>query len=99
VKVERLGWIVQTGGKVAGPFIGLADRQLVSHLERLKALGLVFRHETGGQASIPLTRSSVILTQFSYAVCWRRSRNSFTSPCALSWCPAWKRSRTHRRYG
>ena len=47
VKVEILGWIVQSGGKVAGAMIGLADRQLVMHLERLKGLGLVFRYETG----------------------------------------------------
>jgi tetratricopeptide (TPR) repeat protein len=34
---------------VAGALIGLADHQLVKHLERLKALGLVFRYETDGQ--------------------------------------------------
>jgi tetratricopeptide (TPR) repeat protein len=50
VKVELLGWIVQSGGEVAGALIGLADQQLVRHLERLKALGLVFRYETDGQA-------------------------------------------------
>jgi tetratricopeptide (TPR) repeat protein len=50
VKVELLGWIVQSGGQVAGALIGLADRQLVKHLERLKALGLVFRYETDRQA-------------------------------------------------
>jgi tetratricopeptide (TPR) repeat protein len=50
VKVEFLGWIVQTGGEVAGALIGLADRQLVNHLERLKGLGLVFRYETERQA-------------------------------------------------
>jgi tetratricopeptide (TPR) repeat protein len=49
VKVELLGWIVQSGGEVAGALIGLADHQLVKHLERLKALGLVFRYETDGQ--------------------------------------------------
>jgi hypothetical protein len=49
VKVELLGWIVQSGGEVAGALIGLADRELVRHLERLKALGLVFRYETDGQ--------------------------------------------------
>lgn len=49
VKVELLGWIVQSGGEVAGALIGLSDRQLVSHLERLKALGLVFRYETDRQ--------------------------------------------------
>jgi len=50
VKVELLGWIVQTGGEVAGALVGLADRQLVRELERLKALGLVFRYMTDGQA-------------------------------------------------
>jgi tetratricopeptide (TPR) repeat protein len=49
VKVELLGWIVQSGGEVAGALIGLADRQLVQHLERLKARGLVFRYEVNGQ--------------------------------------------------
>jgi tetratricopeptide (TPR) repeat protein len=49
VKVELLGWIVQSGGEVAGALIGLADQQLVKHLDRLKALGLVFRYETDGQ--------------------------------------------------
>jgi len=50
VKVELLGWIVQSGGEVAGVLIGLSDHQLVKHLERLKALGLVFRYETDRQA-------------------------------------------------
>lgn len=50
VKVELLGWIVQSGGEVAGALIGLADQQLVTHLDRLKALGLVFRYLTDGQA-------------------------------------------------
>lgn len=49
VKIEFLGWIVQAGGDVAGALIGLADQQLVRHLERLKALGLVFRYETDRQ--------------------------------------------------
>jgi tetratricopeptide (TPR) repeat protein len=50
VKVEFLGWIVQSGGEVAGALIGLPDQQLVMHLERLGGLGLVFRYETDGQA-------------------------------------------------
>jgi tetratricopeptide (TPR) repeat protein len=50
VKVELLCWIVESGGEVAGALIGLADRDLVNHLERLKRLGLVFRYMTGGQA-------------------------------------------------
>jgi tetratricopeptide (TPR) repeat protein len=50
VKVELLGWIVQSGGEVAGALIGLADQQLVNQLERLRALGLVFRYMTDGQA-------------------------------------------------
>ncbi len=50
VKLEFLGWIVQSGGEVAGALIGLADSQLVKHLERLKGLGLVFRYETDLQA-------------------------------------------------
>ena len=50
VKVEILGWIVQSGGEVAGALIGLKDQQLVSLLERLKTLGLVFRYETNQQA-------------------------------------------------
>ncbi len=50
VKVELLGWIAQSGGDVAGALIGLADKQLEKHLERLKALGLVFRYETDRQA-------------------------------------------------
>jgi tetratricopeptide (TPR) repeat protein len=49
VKVELLGWIVQSRRKVAGALIGLKDQQLVGLLERLKTLGLVFRYETGGQ--------------------------------------------------
>jgi tetratricopeptide (TPR) repeat protein len=49
VKVELLGWIVQSGGEVAGALIGLKDQQLVGLLERLKALGLVFRYETNEQ--------------------------------------------------
>jgi tetratricopeptide (TPR) repeat protein len=49
VKVEILFWIVQCGGEVAGALVGLADRQLVQHLERLKALGLVFRYEIDRQ--------------------------------------------------
>jgi hypothetical protein len=49
VKVELLGWIVQSGGEVAGALVGLADHQLVKHLERLKTLGLVFRYETDRQ--------------------------------------------------
>jgi tetratricopeptide (TPR) repeat protein len=49
VKVELLSWIVQSGGAVAGALVGLADRGLVRQLERLKALGLVFRYETDGQ--------------------------------------------------
>ncbi|HEY2914218.1 MAG TPA: DUF4062 domain-containing protein [Candidatus Angelobacter sp.] len=50
VKVEFLGWIVQSGGEVAGALIGLKDQQLVRHLERLKELGLVFRYETDRRA-------------------------------------------------
>ena len=50
VKVEILDWIVQSGGEVAGALIGLADRELVKYLERLRALGLVFRYVTDGQA-------------------------------------------------
>lgn len=49
VKVEILGWIVQSGGEVAGALIGLSDQELAAHLERLKRLGLVFRYETGQQ--------------------------------------------------
>ena len=49
VKVEILFWIVQCGGEVAGALVGLADRQLVQHLERLKSLGLVFRYEIDRQ--------------------------------------------------
>src|SRR4029077_16243294 len=49
VKVELLCWIVQSGGEVAGSLVGLAESQLVRHLERLKVLGLVFRYEIQGQ--------------------------------------------------
>jgi tetratricopeptide (TPR) repeat protein len=49
VKVELLGWIVQSGGEIAGALIGLADHQLMRHLENLKTLGLVFRYETDQQ--------------------------------------------------
>ncbi len=49
VKAELLGWVVESGGEVAGALIRLGDRDLVKHLERLKALGLVFRYETDGQ--------------------------------------------------
>ena len=50
VKAELLGWIVQSGGEVAGALIGLAEGELVKHLERLGGLGLVFRYMTDGQA-------------------------------------------------
>jgi tetratricopeptide (TPR) repeat protein len=50
VTVEFLGWIAQAGGDVAGALISLADRQLVRHLERLTALGLVYRYESDRQA-------------------------------------------------
>jgi class 3 adenylate cyclase/tetratricopeptide (TPR) repeat protein len=50
VKVEFLGWIVQSGGEVAGLLVGLTDSQLTRHLEKLKALGLVFRYESDRQA-------------------------------------------------
>lgn len=49
VKVEHLGWIAQSGGEVAGALIGLVDRELDRVVERLKALGLLFRYETDGQ--------------------------------------------------
>jgi tetratricopeptide (TPR) repeat protein len=49
VKVEILFWIVQSGGNVAGALIGMSDQQLVRHLEKLRALGLVLRYETGRQ--------------------------------------------------
>jgi tetratricopeptide (TPR) repeat protein len=49
VKVELLSWIVQSGGEVAGALVGLANRDLVRQLERLKALGLVFGYETDGK--------------------------------------------------
>jgi tetratricopeptide (TPR) repeat protein len=42
---------VQSGGEVAGVLVGLSDHQLVKHLERLKALGLVFRYTTDGQVA------------------------------------------------
>src|SRR5262249_55410280 len=47
--LEFLGWIVQAGGNVAGALAGLADKQLIQHLDRLKYLGLVFRYETNNQ--------------------------------------------------
>ena len=50
VKVELLGWIVQSGRKGGRALIGLADQQLARHLERLKGLGLVFRYMKDGQA-------------------------------------------------
>jgi tetratricopeptide (TPR) repeat protein len=50
VKVEFLAWIAQSGGEVAGALIGLADHQLMKHLEWLKGLGLVFRYEIDQQA-------------------------------------------------
>jgi tetratricopeptide (TPR) repeat protein len=50
VQVELLGWIVQAGKRVTGALIGLSDRELVRHLERLKGLGLVFRYETDQRA-------------------------------------------------
>ena len=49
VKVELLGWIVQSGGEVAGALIGFDDSELKGILEGLKRLGLVFGYETGGQ--------------------------------------------------
>jgi tetratricopeptide (TPR) repeat protein len=50
VQFELLGWIVQSGGEVAGALVGLSDRELVRYLERLKGLGLVFRYETDRRA-------------------------------------------------
>ena len=49
VEVELLAWIVQSGGEVAGALIGLRGQQLVEHLERLQALGLVFRYKSTGR--------------------------------------------------
>jgi len=46
VKLQILGQIVRSGGKAAGTLSGLADQQLVKHLERLRLLGLVFRYES-----------------------------------------------------
>jgi tetratricopeptide (TPR) repeat protein len=51
VKVELLGWIVQAGGEVAGALVGLVDCEVVRLLDRLKALGLVFRSETDRQSA------------------------------------------------
>ena len=50
VKVELLSWIVQSGGEVAGSLVGLGETQVTKHLERLRALGLVFRYVNAGQA-------------------------------------------------
>jgi tetratricopeptide (TPR) repeat protein len=50
VQVEFLRWIVEFGGEVAGALVGLSDRELARHLERLKSLGLVFRYETDQRA-------------------------------------------------
>lgn len=47
VKVEILGWIIQSGGEVAGALVGLSNQKLIMHLERLKKLGLVFAYGTG----------------------------------------------------
>lgn len=49
VALELLGWIAQAGGAVAGTLIGLSDKKLALHLERLKKLGLVFRYEQDGR--------------------------------------------------
>jgi tetratricopeptide (TPR) repeat protein len=46
VEIELLGWIVQSGGEVAGALIGLSNRELEHHLERLKGLALVFCYES-----------------------------------------------------
>jgi tetratricopeptide (TPR) repeat protein len=45
VKLELIGWIAQGAGDVAGALAGLTEREIVKHLERLKALGLVFLYE------------------------------------------------------
>jgi len=45
VEIQLLGWIVQSGGEVAGALVGLSEQNLVTHLERLKNLGLVFRYQ------------------------------------------------------
>jgi tetratricopeptide (TPR) repeat protein len=47
VKVELLGWIVQSGGQVAGALVGMSDHKLLMNLERLKKLGLVFAYGSG----------------------------------------------------
>ena len=49
VKVELLGWIAQSGRKVAGGLKSLTDSDLVRLLERLRALGLVFRYDAERQ--------------------------------------------------
>jgi tetratricopeptide (TPR) repeat protein len=46
VRVELLGWIVQSGGELAGALVGMSDHTLISQLERLKRLGLVFSYAT-----------------------------------------------------
>lgn len=49
VAIEFLGLIVQSGGKVGGALSDLSDRQLLTHLERLIALGVVFRYKKDKQ--------------------------------------------------
>ncbi len=49
VRMELLNWIVQSGGAVAGALANVANRQLMSYLERLKALGLAFCYPVDGQ--------------------------------------------------
>ncbi|MDP2996464.1 MAG: TIR domain-containing protein [Bryobacterales bacterium] len=49
VKAEFLGRIVQSSTEVTGALVGLADQQLMSNVERLMELGLVFRSQIDGQ--------------------------------------------------
>ena len=59
MKVELLGWIVQSGGEVAGALIGLTDHQLVYAIWKgSRRSGWCFAMRPMGRSSIPLTPSS-----------------------------------------
>jgi hypothetical protein len=48
VGVDVIGSLIEAGGEVAGTLVGCGQSDLLKLLERLRALGLVFRYDTGG---------------------------------------------------
>jgi len=49
IEIELLCWIAEAGGAIAGALVGLSEHKLMVQLDRLRALGLVFRYPTDGR--------------------------------------------------